>query len=293
MLDELLINPSAMRQIGLFLKKAANLMLAGPAGSGKRTIAEAIARSILISGSSDSLASYPYFLHITKEPDKQEISIDSVRQIIEFFHLKTPGKGAIRRIVLIENAQTMSLEAQNALLKILEEPNDDSIFILTADSARNVLPTIASRCQLIEVRAPNLVASLDYFERRYSAIQIESAWKLSQGTAGLMSALLDKDKSHPLKTAVNDAKQLLKLNRFGRQLQLEKVLKNKAELSLFLEALNRVITSLHQSAVKSGKVNQASGLLADRKLIKKLQKAAEANVSPRLIGLNLVLKLSI
>ena len=58
---------------------------------------------------------------------------------------------AERRIVLIERADRSSEQAQNALLKALEEPSDRHAFILVADEPRGLLPTIRSRCQSLRI----------------------------------------------------------------------------------------------------------------------------------------------
>ena len=56
---------------------------------------------------------------------------------------------AKKRVVLISEAQTLNAEAGNALLKVLEEPPEHTLIILTALNTANLLPTIVSRCQEI------------------------------------------------------------------------------------------------------------------------------------------------
>ena len=62
------------------------------------------------------------------------------------------------KIVILEDAQLLTIVAQNALLKVLEEPPDHTIIILSTDSKEPLLPTIISRCQIIEIedKNPNL-----------------------------------------------------------------------------------------------------------------------------------------
>lgn len=60
----------------------------------------------------------------------------------------TPNEGKYK-MYLLENAQTMTVQAQNALLKILEEPPSYAVFLLTAESRESMLPTILSRCVTI------------------------------------------------------------------------------------------------------------------------------------------------
>ena len=100
---------------------------------------------------------YPNFLLIKKEDDKNEIAIDESRYIIEFLSQKPtlPGK----RAVIIENFENMSRNAANSILKILEEPPIDSIIIITTCKLLSILPTIRSRCIKIRVTSKNLKIS--------------------------------------------------------------------------------------------------------------------------------------
>jgi hypothetical protein len=59
------------------------------------------------------------------------------------------------KAVILEDAQLLTTEAQNALLKSLEEPPDNTIIILSTDSREPLLPTIISRCQIIEIKNKN------------------------------------------------------------------------------------------------------------------------------------------
>ena len=86
---------------------------------------------------------HPDILNIS--PSGAIIRIAQIRALCESLSMK-PYE-ARRRFVIISEAQTMNLEAGNALLKLLEEPPDRTIFILLATQASDLLPTIASRCQ--------------------------------------------------------------------------------------------------------------------------------------------------
>ena len=84
----------------------------------------------------------------TKKKLLQEISVNEIRKINHFFSLSnTISK---YRIVIIDNINELSISASNALLKLLEEPPLDGIFILICENKRSVLPTIISRCRILE-----------------------------------------------------------------------------------------------------------------------------------------------
>ncbi|MFW6271430.1 MAG: DNA polymerase III subunit delta' [Desulfosalsimonas sp.] len=81
------------------------------------------------------------------KPSGGYIRIDQIRSLYSSLALKSDA--AVTRIVLIEDAHRMNQEAGNALLKILEEPPDSTVFVLTAPDTGDLLPTIVSRCRHI------------------------------------------------------------------------------------------------------------------------------------------------
>jgi len=81
------------------------------------------------------------------KPSGQVIKIEQIRDLRLIITMKPYS--AKLRVVIIDDAQTMNPAASNALLKVLEEPPDRTVFILIAENKRDLLPTIASRCQLI------------------------------------------------------------------------------------------------------------------------------------------------
>lgn len=80
-------------------------------------------------------------------PDKNTFRIAQVRELIK--HLEYPPYESATRVIVLEDVHTMGQEAANCLLKTLEEPPPGNVLILTADSSRELLPTIRSRCQLV------------------------------------------------------------------------------------------------------------------------------------------------
>ncbi|NQT95885.1 MAG: DNA polymerase III subunit delta' [Candidatus Omnitrophica bacterium] len=93
---------------------------------------------------------HPDLFHISKADDKQKLSIDRIRSLQNSLSLK-PFE-AKYKIAIITDAQDMSEEAANALLKILEEPDAHTIFILTTQNSRTLPITIVSRCQVIRFK---------------------------------------------------------------------------------------------------------------------------------------------
>lgn len=87
---------------------------------------------------------------VESESEGAMIKVDQVRQLQHSLSL-APYE-AKYRVALLRNFQLANASAQNALLKTLEEAPQKVILILTADSAENLLPTIASRCEILRLR---------------------------------------------------------------------------------------------------------------------------------------------
>lgn len=84
----------------------------------------------------------------------QSIGIEDIKQMQKKIFLK-PIKSQTKAVI-IEDAQLLTPEAQNALLKVLEEPPAQTIIMLCANSKEALLPTILSRCQIIELETEPL-----------------------------------------------------------------------------------------------------------------------------------------
>ena len=129
------------------------LLIEGPLGSGRRTLARLIARAALCREADHSARPCGVCAACQKStpPDLTELggdgsplSVDAIRRLREDAFLM-PNESAYRVMILAE-AQTMTPQAQNALLKILEEPPAHLLFILTCDTRTSLLETIRSRC---------------------------------------------------------------------------------------------------------------------------------------------------
>ncbi|MDO8619694.1 MAG: hypothetical protein Q7R49_07245 [Candidatus Daviesbacteria bacterium] len=94
----------------------------------------------------------------------EKLGIPEARKIKEHFFLKPySAKG---RTVIVEDAGVMTIEAQNALLKTIEELPDEAIFILGSNSEANLLPTILSRCEITRIENGELkIENYDEIER--------------------------------------------------------------------------------------------------------------------------------
>ena len=88
--------------------------------------------------------SHPNFFLISSDEDKNNIQISKIREMINFTNKSSFNNEA--KIILIDNIEFLNLNAVNALLKIIEEPNDNLFFFLTHNSKTKILDTLNSRC---------------------------------------------------------------------------------------------------------------------------------------------------
>lgn len=128
----------------------------GPAGIGKKTVADIFARAIncknpsnkpcnLCSSCKKTIARVnPDIIYI--KPTGSSIKIEQIRKLISDISVK-PYENTYR-VIIIEKADILTSESQDAFLKTLEEPEGNNIFILLTENYNTLLPTIISRCQV-------------------------------------------------------------------------------------------------------------------------------------------------
>ncbi|MCS7061126.1 MAG: hypothetical protein RMN25_08150 [Anaerolineae bacterium] len=133
-------------------------VFAGPDSVGKATLALAFAQAVLAIGARDAARSqalaaqrkHPDLTWIEPADAQSAITVDQARAVMRALTL-APVEGAFR-VAVIDQAQRATAEAQNAILKTLEEPNPATIIVLVAPQADALLPTIVSRCQVFTLR---------------------------------------------------------------------------------------------------------------------------------------------
>ncbi len=247
----ILMHDRTRRLIDSALDSSAHaVLLTGPQGTGKKHAARYYAGRKL-NASSDN---HPYVRVVS--PENGSISIDQIRALKKFLQLKTPGAELIRRAVIIQNAHLMTNEAQNSLLKILEEPPSDTVLVLTSPRTTQLRDTIYSRVRQIPVMPVDLGSAQKYFTNHDSA-EIKKAHQMSAGHPGLMSALLEQ-KDHELVQQIQNIKQILAASTFHRLTLVDQMSKNKAQLPVFLQAAKLLSSAaLQQTASQNSPAKTA------------------------------------
>ena len=198
-------------------------LLTGPKGVGKATLAYRFARFLLAgeTGESEALFVAPPPAGLDLDPQhpvfrrvasgghadlkvlaravnpktgklRSEIVVDDVRDAIAFLRL-TPSEGGWR-VVIVDGAEDMNRNAQNALLKVLEEPPARAVLLLVCHAPGRLLPTIRSRCRRLDLR-PLPAASIQQLIAARGVDLPEAdralAAGLAEGSIGRAFAILD------------------------------------------------------------------------------------------------------
>ena len=164
------------------------LLLRGAGGNGKALFAARLAAALLCRSDEPPCAacescrfcaagSHPDRIDVTVEPDRREIVIDQMRDLIHSVGL-TARLGRYK-VVTVEPAEKMNRHAASTLLKTLEEPPGDTVFILVSSNPSLLLATVRSRCQMLDFPVADHVVAVEWLRGRVP--DPEAALALSRG----------------------------------------------------------------------------------------------------------------
>jgi len=232
MMNDLLLHPRTKAELNALLTDAPHaILLVAPDGFGKRAVAEAWAKQLANNTAISVL-----------EPDeKGTITIEATRTLYQRTRAKQEGWQA----VIIDHADAMSTEAQNAFLKLLEEPRPNLTFILTAPAADAMLQTILSRLQVVTmlpVSANLLAAHAKKMNPQIDAQTLQQQLFVANGRpAALVLMQQDPASFDGHRAVMQRAKQLMGADTYGRLTLVAELSKDRSQAVATLEAMAHMV----------------------------------------------------
>lgn len=244
-MPELVIHAATKKLLDSYILKPSHaLLLTGEPGVGLGTLAAHLGEKLATSAQ----------LVTTLAPEKGLISIERVRALYEQTRSIQNGK----RVIVIDDADAMSPDAQNALLKLLEEPVDNVHFIVTSHTPGQLLATIRSRLQAIQVlsitdeESIQLLSRYDLDETRRRQVLF-----LAGGKPAELTRLAEDDNYFTGRAAVvSDARTFLQASAYERLV----VIKKYADRSNALEFLTMCARLLNFSFIKQKNFHAADSM---------------------------------
>lgn len=231
-MSELLVNPHTLLQLDELRNNLPHaLIVTGKNGVG---LDEAVAYII------NDYTSFPL---IVEPNEKDTITVEAIRNI----YSQSNTKNSKKQIFIIKKAEKMSIPAQNALLKRLEEPIDNVNFILLTHTPQLLLSTITSRSQSVTVLPLTEKQYTKYIDGLHIADTKKKQIRYIAEGLPAETALLLQDEDYFLKRSkeVGLAKQFLQSSRYDKLISVNKISKDRANVEqLLLDSAHIIETML-------------------------------------------------
>jgi DNA polymerase III delta' subunit len=263
---------------------------------GKASAALQLARRLNCLGDQNGLCAHCHLFEagnfpdlITVAPeDKPSITIEQVRGLIQGLGLRPYYAGGIR-LILIDGAEVMTAEAQNALLKVIEEPPQRTMFVLVAERPDALLSTVRSRCRHVYFPSWPAAAIARHLVDTHG-LPSATAAGLAEAADGAPGRAIQLAAQPELAAAqlelAKQAGRVPGLSRFERLLLAARLAGSGADLNRFAGYLHRAFTA----GLRDGTVPVAAahrGLAA----LEQFRRQVQAKVSPRVAMERLMVEL--
>lgn len=290
-----------------------SILISGPNGSGKHTLARLLCAAFECTGENAPCmkcsacrkvyaGTHPDVI-VADDPEKKNVPVDLIRQTKADLYIR-PNEGS-RKIYIIPRAQDMMEPAQNALLKVMEEPPEYGVFLLLTDNPDKLLETIRSRCAhfaLSPLSDGELSKRLserfpDCDRKAMEAASLRSGGYLGQAIELLSegSELLPQTQSFAEAYCAKDSLLLLQVLVPMEKLKRDQLLPILAQWYAVLEnalTAKSGLPSAYPVSTKISKCRTSAELLRAVEALKKAQEQAQMNVGPGHIcgALNVLLR---
>lgn len=277
------------------------ILIEGDYGTGKHTLANFLTNAIICSEDNSpcgtchnchlsSINAHPDIAVISAEDGKKSITVSQIRELRNEAYIK-PHQ-AEKRVFVIDGADTMNEQSQNALLKVLEEPPSAVMFVLIAENKSSLLDTIISRCVTLTLNTPEYSVGFEYIKRttNFQPEFIKEALENEKNNIGRALNTLNGISSSKTEAA---AKDFLKYAINGDQFSMLKTVlpysKNRVDADNFIKDLKYSI------AVKIRKTpngNLSKSLMSIYSIIPEFENSLLTNINLNLLFCSLTCKMT-
>ena len=266
------------------------MLLTGGSGTGKERFAQALARYLLCASPENGhncgqcrgcelsrSGAHGDYLWLAPEEKSRVIKIDQVREAIQF-STRTASYGE-RKVLVFYPAESMNINAFNALLKVLEEPSAGTYLILLCHGLHRVPATIRSRCQLVRMSTPTAEQSMAWLDQiTQDPQQSQALLAIAEGRPLLAEALYNAGNLEEVAHRRVGIRQLLTGAMDASEVS---ALWSDQTPSVFLlqcvTEIQRVLLIVSNTDLKAAQVRAAFALLDE---INGLRRAVDAGANP-------------
>ena len=230
------------------------LLLCGEKGMGVNEFAWLLAADIIGTDDVQSLkdGKNPRVQAVKGEGASGLIRVDRIRQLNE--NVSYSSISGEKRVVIIHNCENFNANSANALLKNLEEPKNDTTYILTTNNPRAIMATIRSRCGVYTLSAPSKEEVAAYFLRKKADMSaVNSLMDIYGENIGKIENALNSEKRYGiLQNAVAVFNMIRAKDTYGIAKSCYAYVKAKDDFRLFLDDLRDIChRNLSDSSVKA------------------------------------------
>lgn len=175
------------------------LLIEGPRGSGRKTLAHLVAKAAVCTAADKPCGvcaqclkaetGHPDITWLRGDGTPKSLSVAVIRELRDACGI-VPNE-ADHKVAILADADCMNVQAQNALLKILEEPPSYMLFVLTAESRTQFLPTVQSRCVTVSLNGVTEAEALEALSHRLPDTAQEELLARVRMYSGCIGAVLD------------------------------------------------------------------------------------------------------